>query len=48
MLNDDNPVIVDAILIPRLAYDEPARVSFTIDGRIIHTSFPYSMSGKLA
>lgn len=32
-LNDVNPVIVDAILIPRSAYDEQAYISFTIDGQ---------------
>lgn len=46
MLNDDNPVIVDAILIPRLAYDEPARVSFTIDGQNHTYEFPVQHEWK--
>ena len=40
MLNDANPVIVDAILMPKPAHDEPVYVSFTIDGQEHTYTFP--------
>lgn len=49
MLNDESPVIVDAIMIPRSSYEEQAAsVSFVIDGQKHTYTFPYSMNGKPA
>lgn len=49
MLNDENPVIVDAIMIPISSYEEQAAsVSFVIDGQKHTYTFPYSMNGKPA
>lgn len=46
MLNDENPVIVDAIMIPRAAYDEQASVSFVIDGQKHTYAFPVQHEWK--
>lgn len=46
MLNDENPVIVDAIMIPRAAYDEQASVSFVIDGQKHTYAFPVQHDWK--
>lgn len=46
MLNDENPVIVDAIMIPRAAYDEQASISFVIDGQKHTYAFPVQHEWK--
>lgn len=46
MLNDESPVIVDAIMIPRAAYDEQASVSFVIDGQKHTYAFPVQHEWK--
>lgn len=46
MLNDENPVIVDAIMIPRASYDEQASVSFVIDGQKHTYAFPVQHEWK--
>lgn len=45
-LNDADPVVVDAILIPRASYDHQACVSFTIDGQKHTYAFPVQHEWK--